>query len=155
MNTFYFLINNLDKEHKQKLIWFLNNKGKKIEGWLPTINGQNLASKAKGIYKPKDNQYALSVRSSLSSHYEDKLTRNDDGKFLFHYFQENLNPKERDLEYTNISMKECIKDKIPIGVFVQIKAKPNPVYEIIGAGIVKSWDQGFFTIKGFDKNGEI
>ena len=95
MNTFDFLINNLDKEHKQKLIWFFNNKGKKIEGWLPTINGQNLASKAKGIYKPKDNQYALSVRSSLSSHYEDKLMRNDNGKFLFHYFQENLNPKAK------------------------------------------------------------
>ena len=62
MNTFHFLINNLDKEHKEKLIWFLNNKGKKINGWLPTINGKNLASKAKGIYKPKDNQYALSVR---------------------------------------------------------------------------------------------
>lgn len=155
MNTFDFLINNLDKEHKQKLIWFFNNKGKKIEGWLPTINGQNLASKAKGIYKPKDNQYALSVRSSLSSHYEDKLMRNDNGKFLFHYFQENLNPKERDLEYTNVAMKECIKDSIPIGVFVQIKAKPDPIYEIVGAGIVKSWDQGIFTIKGFNKNGEI
>ena len=52
-------------------------------------------------------------------------------------------------------MKECIKDSIPIGVFVQIKAKPDPIYEIVGPGIVKSWDQGFFTIKGFDKNGEI
>ena len=156
MNTFDFLIKNLDKNHKNQLIWFFNNKSKKIDGWLPILNeGEKLATKAKGIYKPKDNEYALSVRSSLSSHYQDKLKKLSNGKFVFYYFQENLNPKERDLEYTNIGMKKCMKDKIPIGIFVQIKPKPNPVYEILGAGVVKSWDQGFFTINGFDINGEI
>ena len=156
MNTFEFLIKDLNKNHRNQLNWFFDNKSKQFQGWLPPLSdGSILATKAKGIYKPKDNEYALSIRSSLSSSYNDNLKKLTDGKFIFNYFQENLNPKERDLEYTNIGMKNCLKDKIPIGVFTQIKIKPNPIYEIIGVGVVKSWDAGFFLINGFDINGEI
>ena len=156
MNSFDFLIKNLNESHKNRLEWFFKNKGNTITGWPPILNEENiLATKAKGIYKPKDYKYALSIRSSLSGPYNDNLKKLPNGKFVFYYFQENLNPKERDLEYTNIAMKKCMKDVVPIGVFVQIKKKPNPVYEILGTGVVKSWDKGFFTINGFDTNGEI
>ena len=82
---------------------------------VPNINGKNLASKAKGIYKPKDNQFALSVRSSLKWSYEDKLTKNDNGKISLKYFQENKNQKKEILSI-QILVEKCIKDKIPIGV---------------------------------------
>ena len=156
MNTFNFLIKNLDNKHKSQLLWFWNNKNQIIKGWLPILENEVfLATKAKGIYKPQNNDYALSVRSSLSGPYDDNLKKLENGKFSFRYFQENLNPKERDLEYTNLAMKKCMKDKVPIGVFIQKKEKPNPQYEVIGTGLVKSWDNGFFNIDGFDDSGEI
>jgi hypothetical protein len=114
-----------------------------------------LATKAKGIYKPKETKYALSLRSSLKSDYKDILELKENGKFKFKYFQENIDIRKRDFEFTNRAVKECINDVIPVGIFIQISPKPKTSYKIIGTGIVKKWENGFFLINGFDKNGDI
>jgi hypothetical protein len=153
-NSFEILIDKLEVDHKKLLTWFFENKNKEILGWPIPFNKYLLASKAKGIYKPKGYKYALSVRVSLNSPYDDNFKEIGDGKFILKYFQENLDIRYRDIEYTNISLKECINDVVPIGVFKQIKDKPNPIYKVLGPAIVKSWKEGFFEILGFSNKGE-
>lgn len=156
LSTFLTLIKDLDDEHKKCLLWFQNNKGKIINGWPKKIDDKYyLATKAKGIYKPKETKYALSLRSSLKSDYKDILELKENGKFKFKYFQENIDIRKRDFEFTNRAVKECINDVIPVGIFIQISPKPKTSYKIIGTGIVKKWENGFFLINGFDKNGDI
>ena len=154
-NSFELLIDKLDKDHKSLLNWFFDNKNKEILGWPKPFNSNLLASKAKGISKPKGYQHALSIRVSLNSPYDDNFTKIKDGKFVLKYFQENLDIRYRDAEYTNVSLKKCINDVVPIGVLMQIKKKPDPVYKVLGPAIVKSWNKGFFEVIGFSNTGEI
>lgn len=155
MNSFETLIKNLPTNHKGKLKWFMQNKGKTLDGWPKPFNNELLLCRPKGIYKPSNCKYALSIRTSINGPYDDKLKEGFDGKFEFSYFQENLNTSKRDLEYTNLAMNNCINDVIPIGVFIQIKAKPNPRYKVLGPAVIKSWKDGFYKIKGFSELGEI
>ena len=156
MSSFEVLTKNLNPDHKEALRWFQNNKNREIKGW-PKSNSLRylLASRAKGIYKPKEIKYALSFRSSFASIYEDILEKKINGKFNYKYFQENKDPRKRDLEYTNRAVIECINDVVPVGIIIQTNIKPNNSYLVLGTGVVKKWDRGFFLVKGFDKNGDI
>ena len=154
-STFETLINDLKEKHKLALNWFHKNKNKKFKGWLPVLEENVLlASKAKGIYKPKSLSYALSIRISKNNYYDDQFTFEND-KIKLKYFQENKNIKERDLEYTNIGLKKCMKEKIPIGVFVQEEKKPNSLYKVIGTGLIQKWENGYYFVDIFDDRGEL
>lgn len=65
------LIARISPEHRRRLAWFEEYQGEvsPIPGPLP--DGQLLVSKPKGIYKPGDLPYALSVRINLGSPYAD------------------------------------------------------------------------------------
>ena len=76
-------------------------------------------------------------------------------KVSLKYFQENKNVNERDLEYTNVGLKKCMKEVVPIGIIIQTDKKPNTKYKIMGTGIVKKWEEGYYFIDVFKKNGEI
>ena len=154
-NSFETLINNLPDDHRLKLNWFMENKNQEIKGWPKPFNNQLLLCMPKGIYKPSESEYVLSIRTSIKGPYDDKLLEFENGKFEFSYFQENLNTRRRDLEYTNVAMNKCINDVVPIGVFIQKKSKPNPIYKVLGPAVVKSWKEGYYKIKGFDTYGEI
>ena len=155
-STFEILISKLSVRHQRSLKWFIENKGKKINGWPePLSKDELLLTMAKGIYKPKDLDHALSVRMSLNGPYDDQLIELDAGKFTLKYYQENLTAHKRDLEYTNIAMNKCINDVVPVGVFIQRKSKPNPIYEVMGPAIIKKWEKGFYALNGFDFEGEI
>ena len=148
MNKIEVLISKLPKDHQEALRWFDKNKNKKIKGWPKDDNLKYLlVCKPKGIYKPKDSKYALSVRSSLKGPYDDKVLSYDDGSFKLKYFQENLDTRRRDLEYTNRAITNNINDVVPVGILVQLKPKPNTEYKVLGLGIVKKWEKGFFYIR--------
>ena len=90
-STFEILISKLSARHQRSLKWFIENKGKKIDGWPePLSKDELLLTMAKGIYKPKDLDHALSVRMSLNGPYDDQLIELDAGKFTLKYYQENL-----------------------------------------------------------------
>ena len=155
-STFQTLINNLKPNHKLALEWFQQNKDKEYEKWLPKLNEDVLlATKAKGIYKPKNLDFALSIRLSKNGPYEDQIHRRENGKISLKYFQENKNLRERDLEYTNIGLKNCMREIIPVGIIVQTDVKPNSKYKIAGTGIIKKWEEGYYFINIFDNKGEI
>lgn len=67
------------------------------------------------------------------------------------YFQENKDPAKRDLEYTNQGLVRCMQDRVPIGVMVQMSKKPQVRYLVLGLGLVKEWDSGYFRIVGINK----
>jgi hypothetical protein len=145
----------LPDNHRMVLEWFLENTGK-ITGWpKPLQDGSLLASKAKGIYKPKWSQYALSVRQNINGPYPDvPPVRKADGSWLYCYFQEDLDPESRDSAYTNIGLMNCMNDAVPVGVFRQVKLKPDSQYYIEGVAFVATWADGFFTFEGVSADGK-
>ncbi|MFC2034209.1 HNH endonuclease [Chloroflexota bacterium] len=162
MITLNDIAGNLPPHHKEALFWFFEHTGMvnpwpqpiQVEG--ESLNGTVLlTNKAKGIYKPKWSEYALSVRHSLDSPYYDKdpIFR-DDGTWSYLYYQENSDPSMRDQEYTNRGLMRCKEDVVPVGVFRQVVRKPDPKYEILGVAIVSGWEEGYFLLEGFSKQGE-
>jgi len=115
----------------------------------PLADGTLLAGRAKGIYKPAWSKYALSIRRSLSGPYPDRdIELGADGTWAFKYFQEDLDPKRRDSQFTNVGLIECWKDVVPVGVLVQTAARPNPRYRVFGLALVTGWDEGYFGLEG-------
>jgi hypothetical protein len=61
-----------------------------------------LVSKPKGIYKPSDLPYALSIRINLDSPYADGVAvPTPGGGWLLSYHQENAEPADRDKIFSN------------------------------------------------------
>lgn len=116
--------------------------------------GRRLVTTAKGIYKPEGWAYTLSVRQVLNGPYPDRepLFRAD-GAWLYCYFQENSDPAERDNAYTNRGLMACLRDRVPVGVLLQVAPKPGVRYRVLGVALVAGWDAGYFFLEGFNANG--
>ena len=68
-------------------------------------------------------------------------------------FQENTDPGQRDSQYTNLGLIECIKDSVPVGVFRQVVKSPAPRYRILGLALGVGWEAGYFHLEGFSEDG--
>lgn len=105
MNQLKGLLDQLSERHRTALQWFGDRAGE-VHAWpQPIVIGKDetfLATAAKGIYKPKWNKYALSVRQTLDGPYPDldPVVR-PDGTWSYSYFQENEDPSARDKEFTH------------------------------------------------------
>lgn len=149
------LLESFPKWHQQALLWFHNQRGHEI-GWpTPLSDGTLLSTKAKGIYKPKGYEYALSVRQTLSARYPDKEpVHRPDGTWRYEYFQEADDPSALDSEYTNRGLMACIRDQVPIGVMRQTRGKPNVRYHVLGIAMVQEWTGGYFILEGVSPIGK-
>ena len=146
MNSYSELTKNLSSDHRNRLNWFYEKRNTIIP-W-PTSDNFYLATKAKGIYKPKNFKYVLSIRENINSLYPDRkpIINKKDNSWSYEYFQEGFNLKSN--LFTNIAMKSNIRDSVPIAVFIQVKEKPYSRYEVLGIGIIKSQeDTGHFIIE--------
>ena len=157
MNRFNELISRLPIRHQVALSWYFDHTGQKCS-WpepISTPDGQTfLATKAKGIYKPKWSEYALSIRESLQSSYPDgEPVFRSDGTWSYRYFQENIDQFARDNFYTNRALINCKENKIPIGVFRQITKRPKSKYHILGVALVTNWEDGYYLLEGFSSRG--
>lgn len=148
----------LPTRHKTALEWFIRKQGEEQPWPQPLVYGgeeiTHLATKAKGIYKPKWSQYALSVRQVLDGPYADRepVFRRD-GTWRYEYFQENVDPLDRDEEFTNKGLLACWQDRVPIGVMRQTSRKPKVRYMILGVALVAGWEVGYFLLEGFSNDG--
>ena len=80
-STFETLINSLNSKHKLALEWFQKNREKEFKGWVPNLKEDILlSSKAKGIYKPRDIKFALSIRLSKNGPYDDQIQKKENGE---------------------------------------------------------------------------
>jgi len=147
------LLSHLAEHHRVALQWFADHAGEETSWPKPLGKDTKLASKAKGIYKPAWTKYALSIRQSLDSPYPDQEpVIRPDGTWSYSYFQENIDPGERDSEYTNRGLVACWQEKVPVGVLRQIGYAP-PRYRIIGLALVIGWVGGHFILEGFSPEG--
>jgi hypothetical protein len=130
------------------LRWFQNYAGQTVT-WQELQDGPCLlVTTAKGIFKPKEEEYALSVRQTLDSPYKDEEPKyQDDGSWTYRYAQEGSDSDPNRL-YTNRGLMACKRDGVPIGVIRQISKKPDITrYEVLGIARVVSWENGVFTLQ--------
>ena len=147
-------LSKLSERHRVALHWFVAHSGLE-QPWPGSLSdGTLLASKAKGIYKPSWTKYALSIRQSLGGPYSDRNPEvRSDGTWSYDYFQENTDPDQRDAEYTNVALVQCMEDGVPVGVFRQVARRPHARYQILGLASVVGWETGYFHLEGFSTDG--
>lgn len=142
------ILRGLEPLHRKLLSWFVEHAGETCPWPGKHESGVFLVNRPKGIHKPAEWKYALSVRQALDGPYADEApVTTDDGGWTYRYFQENLLPSDRDTAYTNRALLACQRDQVPVGVIEQISRKPRPRYRILGIGYVEGWSEGFFTIR--------
>ena len=120
-------------------------------GWPSPLNGLFLANKAKGIHKPAGWEHALSVRLALDGPYLDDHYALGGGAWELKYSQEGTDGDY----FTNKALLACMRDKVPIGVIKQTRAKPHSQYLVLGLGMVKDFTDGKFTISSYSKDSEF
>lgn len=104
----------------------------------------------KGIYKPRDSEYALWIRQTSRGIYPDKdRDYLPDGSWYYRYTPEAKNGKTDLSLSTNKALMKAIDDKVPLGVFIQ---RDNPgferTYEVLGLAYVEDYDGTHFVIHG-------
>lgn len=146
----------LNKKHLNALTWFLDNHNK-IVSWPDKLNnGDIVCTKAKAIYKPAWTKYALSVYETLASKYPDKAPKyRSDGTWRYEYYQEGVGIADFEKHYVNIALNFCIADKIPVGVMRQVSPKPESRYKVLGIALPVYYNNGYFILEGFNKEGEL
>jgi putative restriction endonuclease len=136
-------------DHRRRLGWFEEHRGDILP--LAAINTDDvlLTTRAKGIYKPKDWTYSLSIRIVPSSPYEDGgVEQLPGGAWTLRYFQENSDPASRDRESTNRGLMACIADEVPVGVLRQVgRSGRQGQYEVLGLAKPVSWEAGYFRFE--------
>ena len=104
----------------------------------------------KGIYKPKNSEYALWIRHTKKGVYPDKdIEYLPDGSWTYRYSPESKNGVS-DLELsTNQGLLNSMRDRVPIGVFIQ-KYVPGigMIYDVLGLAYVESYENPYFSIRG-------
>ena len=147
-------IGQLSNRHQSALRWFMDHREEE-RAWPGSMpDGTLLVNKAKGIYKPRWTNYALSVRESLGGSYSDRDPEiRSDGTWSYLYFQENPDPSQRDSQYTNRGMVDCMRDSVPVGVIRQVSGRPSPTYRILGLALVAEWEAGYFLLEGLSPQG--
>lgn len=148
-----------NSNHREALLWFLEKTGQET-GWPDkTRNGVVLATKAAGIFKPKDINYILSVRSSVRDNattlYNDKEpVYESNGTWTYLYQHEIQSIGNSENLWRNKAMILNLEHNIPIAVFRQLPAKKRKIYKILGLAFVRDYNPrtGYFFLQGIADN---
>jgi putative restriction endonuclease len=135
----------LSSDHLERLAWFDKYAGQVVPWPEPLPGKRHLATRAKGIYKPDDWDYALSIKILPDSPYVDgPPVPTPGGGWLLSYHQEGSNPDF----YTNAALKQCIQDRIPVGVIRKVDDRRREVqYEVLGLARPVRWYGGYFILE--------
>jgi putative restriction endonuclease len=146
------LITRISPGHRRQLAWFEEHEGEVSGIPGPLDDGLLLVSKPKGIYKPKDLPYALSIRINLDSPYPDGVPEHvPRGGWLLSYHQENADPADRDRAFTNRGLMRCIADQIPVGVLRERPAQNGRSrYDVLGLALPVRWSDGYFFLQSLN-----
>jgi hypothetical protein len=135
--------------HSELLAWFEQYTGQVLTWKQLQEAPSTVTTSAKGIYKPKGLDYALSISQRLDSPYSDqKPIYQENGSWRYSYAQEETQRGESENLFTNVGLKNCMDDGVPVAVLVQLSKKPKvTTYRILGLANVISWEDGFFTLE--------
>ena len=131
------MIARISPSHRRRLAWFEEHQGEVSPFPEPLANGLLLVSKPKGIYKPGNLAYALSIRINLDSPYADGVpVPTPGGGWLLSYHQEGADPADRDTMFTNRGLMHCIADRVPVGVLRElVPAGRRSQYDVLGLAL--------------------
>ena len=146
------LITRISPEHRRRLAWFEEHQGEVSASPGPLADGLLLVSKPKGIYKPSDLPYALSIKINLDSPYADGVpVPTPGGGWLLSYHQENADPAARDTMFTNRGLMRCIADRVPVGVLRErAPAGRRSQYDVLGLAMPVRWSDGRFFFESLN-----
>ena len=146
------LIARISPEHQRRLAWFEEHQGEVSPSPAPLDGGLRLVSAPKGIYKPADLPYALSIKIKLDSPYKDGVpVPTPGGGWLLEYHQENADPAARDTMFTNRGLMRCIADQVPVGVLRErVPATHHSRYDVLGLALPVSWSDGRFYFESLN-----
>jgi hypothetical protein len=139
---------------KRKLLWFWENRKKAIL-WTD-IQKEGMANQAKGIFKPADWNYSLSVKNTIGINYNDgDLFTSRDGSWMVYYCPEDDSRQGFNV-YTNKSLLSNSKDLVPVGYLHQVKQKPGATYRVLGPALIR-YEKSInrFHLHGFSDEGLI
>ncbi len=143
------VLDTLPEQHRNALEWFHRHTKKTVRWPRPLPDGTRLVTQAKGIYKPEWSEYALSVRETVDSPYADmEPTVAPDGTWIYFYHQEGDGPEDGDRLFTNRSLLNCARARVPVGVMRQVSATTPVQYTVLGLAYVRSFSGGFFRLEG-------
>ncbi|PKE39175.1 HNH endonuclease [Macrococcoides caseolyticum] len=105
-----------------------------------------ISAGGRGIYKPKNSPYALSIRCDMTDNpYDDDIYFDENGNFeklIYHgpTSQKLHNRAKNDID----SLISCYEDKIPFGIIYTLGKKKS--YRSLGLGIIKSHNNNMYEI---------
>lgn len=137
--------------HVEMLEWFEANAGREFAQRPFDVGfSRKVTSLQRGIWKPADTQYAVSVVQTSKGVYDDQdPIPLEDGTWRYFYHQEGQsedllrNPKTL---YTNAGLFKCWRDDVPVGVI--IPAESGRGYVVMGLALIESYQAGFFGFVG-------
>ena len=140
------LLARISPAHQLRLAWFEEHQGEMTWFPGPLADGSLLAGKAKGIYKPSDLKYALSIRINAGSTYADGVpVETNGGGWLLRYHQEGADPVARDRMFTNRGLMQCIAHRVPVGVLhEQGPAGHRSRYQVLDLAVPVAWSDGWW-----------
>jgi putative restriction endonuclease len=147
----------LSASHRKALTWFIERRGQEAPWPEPLDAGTFLVNRPKGIHKPAQWEYTLSVRQTMSSAYPDlEPTFEANGSWNYQYFQEGDDPSRRDDYFTNLGLMACLRDRVPVGILRQVAKEPQSLYKVMGLAWVTEWrSDGYFIFRGLTPDEEI
>jgi putative restriction endonuclease len=143
-----------DTRQQEGLLWFLERSGKEITMSYPMkiSGGVFLATKAAGIFKPKLNEYVLSIRSSISKSatelYSDKHpVFEKDGSWTYLYRHEIRTAGDPLSISRNKALIKNMQDAVPVAVILQ---RDKRRYLVLGLAYVRDYNPrtGYFFLEG-------
>lgn len=116
-----------------------------------------LVTRARGVYKPKGSEYALSVKIIADSRYgnKDSISYLQDGRWSITYSPP-TSPNDRSAMSDKNALLKCMSDKVPLVVLERLTDKYDKLqgctYKILGLGLIESYnsDEDRFVIVGID-----
>ena len=145
------LIARISPEHRDRLAWFEEYQGDILPAPGGRLMGGPLVSPAKGIFKPADLPYALSIKVMLNSPYKDGVpVPTPGGGWVLEYHEENPRPG-RVTTSANEGMRQCIAERVPVGI---IREQPPPRhrtrYNVLGLALPVRWSDRYFYFESLN-----
>lgn len=105
-----------------------------------------ISAGGRGIYKPKDSPYTLSIRCDLVDNpYDDEIFFDDEGNFKKLIYHGPTSKKLENRAKNDIaSLIACYEDNIPFGIILTLDKKK--AYQSLGLGIIKSHNDNIYEI---------
>lgn len=136
---------------------FIYLKGKEINEFKKTFTNiefneypnqkyHMISAGGRGIYKPANSPYALSIRTEENNNpYNDKIFFDEKGDFEKLIYYGPTSPKNQKRAENDInSLISCYEDKIPFGIIYVLDKKKS--YVCLGLGIIKSHKDNIYEI---------